>query len=42
MRAVMAVAVALLIAEFARARVALQGWLSASPAGGQSSSLVSR
>ncbi|KAF1688717.1 hybrid sensor histidine kinase/response regulator [Pseudoxanthomonas taiwanensis] len=37
-----AVAVALLIAEFARARVALQGWLSASPAGGQSSSLVSR
>jgi len=35
-----AVAVALLIAEFARARVALQGWLSASA--GQSSSLLSR
>ena len=37
-----AVAVALLIAEFARARVALQGWLSASQAGAQSSSLLSR
>jgi len=38
-----AVAVALLIAEFARARVALQGWLSASQAGGaQSSSLLRR
>ena len=35
-------AVALLIAEFARARVALQGWLSASQAGAQSSSLLSR
>ena len=37
-----AVAVALLIAEFARARVALQGWLSASQAGPQSSSLLNR
>ncbi|MBO9715729.1 MAG: response regulator [Pseudoxanthomonas sp.] len=36
-----AVAVALLIAEFARARVALQGWLSTA-AGTQSSSLLSR
>jgi signal transduction histidine kinase/DNA-binding response OmpR family regulator/HPt (histidine-containing phosphotransfer) domain-containing protein len=39
-----AVAVALLIAEYARARVALQGWLStsASAAPAQSSSLLSR
>lgn len=37
-----AVAVALLIAEFARARVALQGWLSASQAPAQSSSLLNR
>jgi HPt (histidine-containing phosphotransfer) domain-containing protein len=36
-----AVAVALLIAEFARARVALQGWLSTASAA-QSSSLLSR
>lgn len=36
-----AVAVALLIAEFARARVALQGWLSTAAAA-QSSSLLSR
>jgi signal transduction histidine kinase/CheY-like chemotaxis protein/HPt (histidine-containing phosphotransfer) domain-containing protein len=36
-----AVAVALLIAEFARARVALQGWLSVASAA-QSSSLLSR
>ena len=38
-----AVAVALLIAEFARARVALQAWLAGADAGGdQSSSLLSR
>ena len=39
-----AVAVALLIAEYARARVALQGWLSTSAAAtpAQSSSLLSR
>ena len=37
-----AVAVALLIAEYARARVALQGWLSASQAPAQSSSLLNR
>ena len=37
-----AVAVALLIAEYARARVALQGWLSASQAAAQSSSLLNR
>ena len=37
-----AVAVALLIAEFARARVALQGWLSTAGSPAQSSSLLSR
>jgi len=37
-----AVAVALLIAEFARARVALQGWLASQPAAAQSSSLLNR
>jgi signal transduction histidine kinase/CheY-like chemotaxis protein len=37
-----AVAVALLIAEYARARVALQGWLSASQAAAQPSSLLNR
>ena len=37
-----AVAVALLIAEFARARVALQGWLSTAGPAPQSSSLLSR
>ena len=37
-----AVAVALLIAEFARARVALQGWMSANAAGAQSSSFLNR
>ncbi len=37
-----AVAVALLIAEYARARVALQGWLSARQAPAQSSSLLNR
>ncbi|AKC88197.1 hypothetical protein WQ53_05430 [Pseudoxanthomonas suwonensis] len=37
-----AVAVALLIAEFARARVALQGWLSTTASAAQSSSLLSR
>ncbi|GAB3515851.1 hybrid sensor histidine kinase/response regulator [Pseudoxanthomonas daejeonensis] len=37
-----AVAVALLIAEYARARVALQGWLSTTASTTQSSSLLSR
>ena len=37
-----AVAVALLIAEYARARVALQGWLSTTASTAQSSSLLSR
>jgi signal transduction histidine kinase/CheY-like chemotaxis protein/HPt (histidine-containing phosphotransfer) domain-containing protein len=37
-----AVAVALLIAEFARARIALQGWLSSQPSQAQSSSLLNR